>query len=93
MKIKWLKIALMDLDDIMIFISKDNPKIANRIVNIIWDSVKILKNSPELGKPGRVLNTRELIITGLPYIIPYRVKNNQIEILRIIHSSRNYPEQ
>ncbi|PIW88418.1 MAG: type II toxin-antitoxin system mRNA interferase toxin, RelE/StbE family, partial [Nitrospirae bacterium CG_4_8_14_3_um_filter_44_28] len=40
---------------------------------------------------GRVEGTRELVISGLPYIIPYRVKNNTIEILRVLHAARKWP--
>ena len=43
------------------------------------------------GRPGRVLGTRELVIQGLPYIIPYRVRDNHVEILRVLHTARRWP--
>ena len=52
----------------------------------------MLSEQPGLGRSGRVANTRELIVSGLPYIIPYRVKNNAIEILRMFHCAMQWPE-
>ena len=45
-----------------------------------------------MGRHGRIEGTRELVIPGLPYIIPYRVKNNVIEILRVLHAARKWPD-
>ena len=46
-----------------------------------------------MGRPGRVLGTRELVIGGLPYIIPYRVRDNYVDILRVLHTSRRWAEK
>jgi plasmid stabilization system protein ParE len=46
---------------------------------------------PELGRPGRKAATRELILTGLPYLAIYRLRNNAIEILRILHGAQVWP--
>ncbi len=45
-----------------------------------------------MGKSGRVEGTRELIISNSPYILIYRVKEESVEILRILHTSKRYPE-
>jgi toxin ParE1/3/4 len=48
---------------------------------------------PQLGRPGRVKGTRELIISGSPFIAVYRVKKTRIEILRILHWARRWPRR
>lgn len=92
MQIKWLKIALEDLDDIAEYIKKENPIAAEKIVKIIWERVYKLGKHPNSGRPGRVKETRELVIENLPFIVPYRIKKNIIEILRVLHTSRNWPD-
>jgi toxin ParE1/3/4 len=92
MQIKLTTSAVNDLDDIETYIYKDNPKVAKEVVlKIIYKIKTILVNSPGIGRPGRAKNTREYVLSDMLYIIPYRVKNDCLEILRIIHSSRKYP--
>jgi toxin ParE1/3/4 len=90
-KIRWLNLALTDLDNIFEFITEDNPTAARKVVRQIWESVEMLKDQPKMGRPGRVAETRELIINNTPFIVPYRVKDNTIQILRVIHSARKWP--
>ncbi len=45
-----------------------------------------------MGRIGRVVGTRELIITRTPFILPYRIQGNQIEILAVVHAARRWPE-
>jgi toxin ParE1/3/4 len=44
-----------------------------------------------MGRPGRVSGTRELVIPGTPYIVPYRVRGGKLEILRILHATQRWP--
>ncbi len=46
-----------------------------------------------MGRAGRVPGTRELLIPGTPYIIPYRVRAGAVEILRVFHAARRWPER
>ena len=91
MQIRWTDKALDNLDAAVKYIATDNPTAARKVAQKIWDSVQILKKQPGLGRPGRVVGTRELIISGLPYIVPYMEKDGTIIILRIIHSSIKWP--
>jgi len=91
MDIKWLNKALKNLDEEAEYIALDNPIAARNTVYKIKLTVDLLTNNPSLGRPGRIHGTRELIIDKLPYIIPYRVDNNKIEILRVFHTSRKPP--
>ena len=42
-------------------------------------------------RPNMNQLTRELVIGSLPYVIPYRVRDGDIEILRVLHTSRRWP--
>lgn len=91
MQIRWTDKALDNLDAAVEYIAADNPMAARKVAQKVWDSVQLLKSQPGLGRPGRVVGTRELIIIGLPYIIPYMEKDGTIVILRIMHSSIKWP--
>jgi addiction module RelE/StbE family toxin len=83
--------ALANLDEEATFIAKQNPEAAAQIVERIETAVRKLVSHPALGQPGRVPGTRELAISGTPYIIPYRVRGKALEILRVLSSSRKWP--
>lgn len=93
MRIKWTEAASEDLDHIYNYISKDNTSTAVDVVLHILNSVKNhIPTNTAIGRPGRVFGTRELIITNYPYIVPYRVVNDEIEIIRVLHSSMKWPD-
>jgi toxin ParE1/3/4 len=91
MKVKWVRLALNDLNEVAEFIAQDNPESASRVLKCIWDAVQMLADHPHVGSAGRVLGTRELVIAGTPFIIPYRVAENTIQILRVLHGKRRWP--
>jgi toxin ParE1/3/4 len=93
MQIKWFTDAILDLIEIRDFIASDKPHSANEISARIKKYVEILKENPGVGRPGRLPNTRELIITGTPYIVPYRARRNTIEILRVLHGAMKWPDK
>ena len=91
MQIVWLKTALKNLDDLSAYIAQDNTIAASQMVNLITSQVKLLSMQPAMGRPGRVLGTRELVISNTQYLVPYRIKNNTVEVLRVFHTSRQLP--
>jgi toxin ParE1/3/4 len=91
-RIKWLDIAVDDLEEIADYISQDNPEAARRIVRRLWTAINSLADQPEIGRPGRVHGTRELVVTNTPFVVPYRVIGSEIEILRVLHGARNWPD-
>ncbi len=93
MKIKWLQNALFDLDEVEAYIAKDNPTAAVNTVLKIIDSVGHLSEQSGIGRAGRVLGTKELIIHSTPFIVPYRVKDGEVQILRVYHKSRKWPQR
>lgn len=91
MEIKWTKLAQEDLECIQKYIYDDNPKAAKKVVFYIIDKIEtILPTNPSAGKAGRVLGTRELVIAKYPYIVPYRVRENEVHVLRVLHTSRKW---
>jgi toxin ParE1/3/4 len=86
-RVRWLRRALRNLDEEADYIARDDPQAAAQVVERIAASVDLLATQPALGRPGRVPGTRELIITGTPYIVPYGVRDDTVEILRTIRSS------
>jgi toxin ParE1/3/4 len=92
MKVKWLRKALNNLENIHDYIAKDNPEAALRLITKIRAGVKQLADFPLMGHNGRVEGTRELVIGNTPYFIVYRIKDEVVEILRILHSAKKFPE-
>ena len=92
MRLRWTRHAERDLDEIADYIGQDSPAAAARVVLELIDQVEAaLPAHPAIGRPGRVLGTRELVIGGLPYLVPYRVREKDVEILRVLHTSRRWP--
>lgn len=92
MIIRWLEDAIDDLRALRHYIAQDNVAAAGQVVKKILQVVGLLSEHPGIGRPGRVANTRELVISDTPYIVPYRVKNGVIEILRVFHCAMQWPE-
>ncbi len=93
MKLVWFKRAVWDLRLVQSYIAQEDPQAARKTVNKIKDKVSLLMEQPGIGRLGRVPNTRELIIDHTPYILPYRVRDNKIEILRVFHTLRKWPKK
>ncbi len=90
-EIKFTTSAAQDLQSIKKFIYEDN-EIADRkvVAHIINQIETILPQMPSAGRAGRVLRTRELVISKYPYVVPYQVKGNDIFILRVLHTSKKW---
>jgi toxin ParE1/3/4 len=92
MRVKWLRTALRNLDAEAGYIAEDDPDAARLIVERVLFAVAMLEEQPGLGRPGRVPNTRELVVLKTRYVVPYRVRGDTIEVLRVFHTSRRPPE-
>jgi toxin ParE1/3/4 len=92
-RVRWLTRALANLEAEADYIARDNSKAAASIVQAVHEAVNRLQQFPALGRPGRVVGTRELVISGTPYIVPYRVRNDEIQILRVFHGARKWPSK
>lgn len=93
MEVRWLRKALRNLEQLHAYICEDDQDAATNTVLKIQAAVKQLAKFPYLGRTGRVEGTRELVISKTPYFVVYRVKNNQVHILRVLHNARKYPDR
>ena len=93
MRVRWLRTALRNLEAEASFIAEDDPAAARLVVQRVLAAVAMLATQPALGRPGRVPNTRELVVLKTRYIVPYRVRGDMIEILRVFHTSRRLPQK
>jgi toxin ParE1/3/4 len=92
MRVKWLRKALQNLDDEASYIAADDAAAARLVVSRVVAAAEELANQPGLGRPGRVPGTRELVVRKTRYVIPYRIRGETVEILRVFHASRRLPE-
>ena len=92
MTVTWLDRAVEDLKAVRAYIARDSPSAAAEVARRLRNAVKLLADYPAAGRPGRVPNTRELVVAGTPYILPYRVRSESVEILRVLHGAQTWPE-
>ena len=92
MRVVWTAPALRELEAIGDYIAQDNPSAAATVVTRIFDRVDRLAEQPETGRLGRIAGTRELVVTDTPFIVPYRVREERIEILSVFHDARRWPD-
>ena len=91
MKIVWSPRAIRHLTELREYIEKDNPDAVQRLATRILDSVELLEGHPRLGRPGRVTGTRELVIPDTPYIIPYRIRGERLDLVAVFHGRQKWP--
>jgi toxin ParE1/3/4 len=91
MAARWLRRALLDLDDAYDYVAADKPEAARRLVDHIEEGGRRLSLHPNIGRPGRVPGTRELVIAGTPFLVVYRVAAGQAVVLAVLHGARRWP--
>jgi toxin ParE1/3/4 len=94
MRIRWLDRAESDLAELFDYLLERNPRAARRVYDAIRDQVSKLAEHPGIGRPGRVAGTRELVISGTPYIVAYTVDRRAgiVVVLRVLHGARRWPD-
>jgi toxin ParE1/3/4 len=90
-KVSWTPSARNDLVAIFEHIQRDDPRAASGLVDRLDRAVSRLSEHPGLGRPGRVANTRELVIPRTPYVAAYRVVGDDVQVLRVLHGARMWP--
>ena len=93
MRVKWTRAASRDLDFVAKYIGRDISGAAVDTVPRIIQQVGMLAEHPGLGRPGRVEDTRELVVTGLPYVVPYVHERDTVTVLRVLHGAMKWPER
>ncbi len=93
MRLVWTERALAEIDAIFAYVAAENPGAAERLTSLIEAKVNLLIDHPAIGRPGRIDGTREFVITGTRYIIPYRVRTGRVEILAVFHAAQDWPDR
>jgi toxin ParE1/3/4 len=94
MRIVWSVESLDDLESLRALIGKDSPKAAREMaLRIIAAVEQLLAPHPEIGRPGRIAGTRELVVAQTPYIVPYRIESETVFVLRVYHAARRRPDR
>jgi toxin ParE1/3/4 len=91
MQVRWTAPAAQDLEDITLFILRNSESAARAVAKALFDAANSLDVLPSRGRVGRIPGTRELVVTGLPYIVLYEVADTAVQILHIYHGARNWP--
>ena len=91
--IRWTEPAARALESIQDYIARENRHAAWEVAQRIRHAVGQLEEHPQLGRAGRVRGTLELVIPGLPYIVPYRITGKEVQILSVFHAARKWPEE
>lgn len=91
MRLEWTLPAFEDIQEAGRYIALDDPRAAKRMVERVREAVEYLVDQPNIGRPGRVQGTRELVISGTPFIAVYWVRGDVVQILRLLHHARQWP--
>ena len=91
MKIRWTPIACADLRSTHEFLGQESRTHADAVIDRILSGIDMLERFPNLGREGRIDGTRELVVSGTPFIIFYCLQDDQVEILGVVHGARKWP--
>ena len=91
MNVIWSRRAIRHLTALREFIERESEKNAALVATKILNAVDPLRIHPQIGRPGRLLGTRELVVPDTPYIIPYRVRRDRIELMAVFHGRQKWP--
>jgi toxin ParE1/3/4 len=91
--IVWSARAVGHLASLRAYISHDDPAAAAPIANLLVHAVERLAAFPNAGRPGRVPGTRELVVPGARYVVPYRVRGERLEIIGVFHGRQKWPKR
>lgn len=91
LKIEWSSPAIQDLKAAGDYITQDNPRAAKEMAGRVLECVEYLLDQPNLGRPGRLSGTREVVVSGTPFIVIYRIRGGVVQILRLLHHARLWP--
>jgi len=93
MKLVWLPRAVADLQEARAYIAEHDARAARAVAQKVRTLVARLKARPNMGRPTEIDDIRKIGVPGLPYLIPYRMRDSRIEILRVFHTAQEQPER
>jgi toxin ParE1/3/4 len=90
MKLFWTPQAVQNRIEIYERIEADSPRAALNLDEMFSERANSLIVHPALGKPGRVLGTRELVVHS-NYILVYDQVGDAVRILQVLHVAKRWP--
>ena len=90
-KIVWARPALEDLVSAGEYIAQENPAAARRMANRVQEAIEFLIDQPNIGRPGRLERTRELVVSGTPFVVVYRLQSGVVQVLRVLNHAQKWP--
>ena len=91
MQLRWTEAAAADLERIAAYLFTQAPERAPRLVRLIYDAPETLLSFPHRGRPGKKAGTRELVLSPLPWIVVYTVRDDVVHVVRILHGAQRWP--
>ncbi len=92
MEVRWSPTAESEFEDQIDYIAERNLSAAFRLRDVVYRHIEMLEATPEMGRPGREAYSRELVISGTPYIAVYRARAGYLEIVQFLHGAQKYPK-
>jgi len=92
MRVRWTIPAREQFVSAYEYIAEESRAAAARTADQIWESAQLLARHPMAGRVGRVADTRELVISGTPFLVAYQIEKNDLRILAVLHAAREWPE-
>jgi toxin ParE1/3/4 len=91
-RLRFLSEASRDVGEIEEYIAAHNPDAARAVARRILEHIRRLRTFPFLGRPGRKPGTRILVVPRLPYLAVYEITGDEIVILGVMHTARNWQD-
>ena len=91
MQLRWTAEAATDLERIADYLVQHAPGRAAELVRTVYEAPALLLEYPHRGRPGKEVGTRELIISSLPYLIVYTVRDDVVFVVRILPGAQQWP--
>ena len=89
MRLRWSLQATIDANDIQRFLGERSPAGAARIRAEIARAGEQLIQFPQSGRPADRRDIREFVVARTPYLLIYRVVDDAIEVLRVLHGAQD----
>ena len=93
MKLLWTPLAGHHLRSAHDYLAQESRTAADETIERIISAVEVLEQHPQMGRQGRVRGTRELVITGTPFLVAYRLRRDHIDVLAVLHGARRWPDR
>ena len=92
MRVRWTIPAANQLQNLFEYIAVENRTAAYRTVRRIREAILLTAHMPYSGRIGRTEGTREITVSGTSYLVAYRIVENMIHVLAILHGAQEWPE-